>query len=48
MKEVALALQEFVTKVKPKSLMIAGPCERTEVGIADLVCKTLCLCLSSK
>lgn len=44
--EIADSLRNFVNKVKPKSLMIAGPCERTDVGLAALVSEVLCLCLT--
>jgi len=46
--QVARGLRAFVNKIKPKSLMVAGPCERTDVGIANLVCEALCLCFDEQ
>jgi len=42
--EIARGLRKWVNKEKPKSLMVAGPCERNDVGLAELVCETLRLC----
>lgn len=44
--EATSAIKVFLEKVKPKHLLIGGPCERTQLGFAELVQNVFCKALT--